>query len=132
MVPSHRRGPSIARRIVLLAIAVCLAALFATAPASAAINNYAVNCRQSFEYKDSAGTWRLGTYIVEVRVTVDSAQGNKITGGPWLNKVSVSPSSIRENVNESYSRSGQTVYIRATGSMSNGALISCSKSQTVR
>jgi len=115
-----------------LALVEALAAvMLMVVPAHAAISNYYVNCRRNFEYKDSGGTWRLGSYTVEVRVSVDTAQSNKIVGGPWLNRVSVSPSTIRENVTESYWRSGQTVYLRASGYMSNGASISCSKTQTV-
>jgi hypothetical protein len=68
--------------LTLALVAALAAAVLMVVPAHAAISNYYVNCRRNFEYKDSGGTWRLGTYTVEVRVSVDTAQSNKIVGPP--------------------------------------------------
>jgi hypothetical protein len=124
-----RSGRPGVRRLILAALAACLAGALLAAPASAGTATTLFDCRKSFTYVEN-GLQRTGTYTATVTVTQTITNGTLVGMSSRVSRVSMSPSWIREYVTEATWVVGHTVYFSGAGFTGTGAWVSCSTSRT--
>jgi hypothetical protein len=119
------------RRLVVAAVAACLAGAVLAAPASAATIRTTTDCGKSFTYVEN-GVKKTGTYRVRATITLNQDANGYLTyvSSTTSGGVTVNPSWIREYVTETTYRVGRTVYLNAAGFMGTGAWVSCSSSKS--